>query len=190
MRNNLLMAAMAILLSGCAGGYTNQANTSLKSAADKEMAAWNNVQRLYNESCPQSTPDKPLPKEKAMEMVDCYDKLARTYVLPVAFDPISTQELLTTYRKIGLKRKKGILDRDEASISTQEAWNSYLSNITAKAQAIQATAFQQDQAIAQQKRQYFQNLSQQLQAQEAQSKPTNTNTNCHVWGDTMNCTTW
>lgn len=173
-----------LILSGCAGVYSQQAYNQMNQSTQTEMAAWDKVQGLYDSQCPHSTPQKPLPRERAIESAECYERYARQHVIPVAFDPLAVNDLLANYKRTAVDLKKGRIDRDEAKLETQENWNDYLQEISIKADRIQSQAYQRDLQAAQQRQQALQNLNQQIQQQNNSMKTTN----CHFVGNMMQCT--
>lgn len=191
---NLTALLAAFALMGCGGAYTNQAYNQLSTAMSREQAAWAEVQKLDVEQCPRSTPTTPLPKDKALDRYQCYEGLVVAHVMPVAMDANELNKFLLSFKKAALARKQGKIDGDEANLQIQENWIHYTSTLDAKANAALNNAAQQDAQLAQQRQQYFQSLSTQInqtQAQNAmadQSGPTNTN--CRVIANQMNCTTW
>ena len=183
-----------IALTGCAGAYTNQAYNQLNTASQRELAAWAEVQELDTEQCPQRTPNKPLPKEKAIERNQCYEDLVLKHVMPVAMDTTEVSKFLIANKKAAIEYKKGKIDADEIRLQIQENWTNYVAQMDAKGNAALNNAAQKDAQLAQQRQQYFQNLSSQInqaQAQNAMAEPTSPkNTNCQFIANQMQCTSW
>ncbi len=164
-----ILSFVILMIAGCAGGYTQQTNARLQQAAQTEMAAWEKVQTLYDEQCPHSTDSKQLPKEKAVESADCYEKYARQHVIPVVFDPLSASSLLTEYKQNAIDLKNGKIDRDQARLNNQKAWNVYMQKISGKADQIQMQAYQADVQATQRTQQALQNMSQQLNSSSGEA---------------------
>jgi hypothetical protein len=186
------------LLTACAGAHSNQVYSQLNNAGQREGDAWQIAWKLGNEECPHGTEDKPLPRSQAVKRQDCYDRLINTHVMPVAFAPTLLMDYMTEERKISIAYKKGKLDRDTANLKSQENWNSYFKAITDKADQIYATAHKQDQQLAKEQQQYFQNLSKELREAETKRHKENMEalkhnkiktTNCYGSGNHISCTT-
>lgn len=183
-----------IALTGCAGAYTSQTYNQLNTASQRELAAWAEVQKLDAEQCPQGSKSKPLPKENAVERNQCYENLVLKHVKPVAMDGGEVNKLLVANKRTAIARKQGKIDDDEANLQVQENWTNYAASMDAKANAVLNNAAQRDAQLAQQRQQYFQNLSIQINQAQAQNAmtdhPAPRNTNCRVVANHMNCTSW
>lgn len=183
-----------IALTGCAGAYTSQTYNQLNMASQRELAAWAEVQKRDAEQCPQATPTKPLAKEEAVERMQCYEDLVMAHVMPVAMDVGEVKKLLLAHRRTAIARKQGKIDSEEANLQIQENWINYASTMDAKANAVLNNAAQRDAQLAQQRQQYFQNLSSQInQAQAGNASIDESgikNTNCQFIANQMQCQSW
>ncbi len=189
----LIIFASFFALTACAGQYTYQAQQQINSMAQAEANAWKRVIQLNQEQCPKGSPEKPLPKSKVMEANDCWARIVNANVAPVAMAPDLLNQLILSNKQIALSYKKGKIDKDEVSLESDKAWAKYIAAVDARSRNAVMQANQQDQALAQQRQQYFQNLSQQVQQQEIQQQqdaPAFRNTNCYASGNHMDCTTW
>lgn len=191
----LIVLMTIFALTGCAGAYTSQTHTQLNAAAKRELAAWAEVQKLDAAQCPQSTPDKPLAKTKAVERNQCYEDLVVKHVMPVAIDSTQLNRLLVANKKTAIAYKQGKIDKDESNMQVQENWTNYTASLDAKGSAVLNAAAQRDAQLAQQQQQYFQNLSRQvMQAEAAQQRALQDdgidNTNCRFVANQMQCQTW
>ncbi len=179
---------ISLSLTACAGVQTqNQINSMAKA----EFGAWDRVQVLNKEQCPNSTNEKPLPSSMALELHECWASLVNEYVSPVAMAPDLLMKFMIDSKQSALDYKKGKIDRDEVNLAHEKLWVEYYTALDARARNSLMYANQQDQAFAQS----IQNASQQvnqaeLARQQALQANRPTNTNCHVWNNTMNCTSW
>lgn len=196
MKNFTLL--LLLILTACAGAHSNQVYNQLNNAGQREGDAWQKVWELAEEECPYGTDDKPLPRSQSIKRQDCYDKLINTHLMPVAFAPTLLMDYMAETRKIAIDYKKGKIDRDIANLRLQQSWNDYFKSITDKADQIYAAAYQQDQQVAREQQQYFQNLSRELREAETERHKANMEalknnkiktTNCYGSGNHLNCTT-
>ena len=172
-----------LLIAGCAA---HQAQSHINSMMEREYAAWEKTEQLKGNECPNGIKDKPVPRSKAIERHECWARLARENVGPVAVAPDLLMTLITGNKQVAINYKKGKIDRDEANLESQKLWNEYYSTLVARATDAYRHAQMQDQAFAQR----LQNASQQVQQQEATQDSGFKNTRCDVWNNAMNCTTW
>lgn len=156
MRTLFLLSVTSFLLVACAAA---QVKSQLNDGFEKEANAWAYTQSEYNMKCPHRTSNNPLPASKALEAAECYEKIARVNVLPVVVDPIAFNDLMITYKRIGLNRKKELISADEASLSTQEAWNNYIKVVSSKAENLLQKAQMQDQITLERMNNYSQSQS-------------------------------
>ena len=179
-----MLVLLSIGLSNCAAYQTQ---SQINSMMEREYAGWEKTEQLKATECPNGTKDKPVPRSQAIERYECWARLARDNVGPVAVAPDLFMKVVTDNKQIAINYKKGKIDRDEANLESQKLWNEYYSALVARATNAYRHAQMQDQAFAQR----LQNASQAIQAQETvQDDNLITNTNCHVWRNQMNCTTW
>lgn len=179
----LIVCLLILPIVGCGGAYSRQTNNQLRSKIDTEKAAWQQTEAMAQKNCYPAT--SPAPRDQAVEIADCYANYARTYVVPVAFRPVATNELLADYKEISIKYEQGKLGRDEGHLAMQRAWNAYLAKIDGAATDIQRTAYQADVIAAQQRQTALQNMANELNRQQQNSMKT---TNCRFIGDMMQCT--
>lgn len=132
-----------------------------------EMYAWERAQEQYEAQCPHDTAGNILPSSKALESIECYEKVVRRAVAPVVVDLVSFNDLMVTYNKIGLSRKMKKIDVDEARIACTEAWNIYTKTVTSKANALLQQANLRDQQTLRQMQSYSQQQSMQAQQCDA-----------------------
>ena len=188
----ILYLLLPIFLISCAPQYTQQTIKHFDNVIQTELQAWKLVQEQYNRECKSTAEDGVVKPDDALEVNQCYEELANKLVMPVAISPSNMSEFLLANKKSALAYKQGKIDRDELNIAINENWITYSKSIDAVANAAIKQASQADTQLAQQRQQYFQNLSQQIQKQEAMTQQANDlqTTNCRVIGHTLNCHTW
>lgn len=179
---------ITLSLTACAGVQTQN---KINSMAKAEFGAWERVQVLNKEQCPNSTNEKPLPSSMAIEKHECWASLVRENVAPVAMAPDLLMKFMTDSKQEALNYKKGTIDRDEVNLAYERLWGDYYAALDDRARNSLMYANQQDQAFVQS----LQNASQQanqaeLERQQAIKAKRPKNTNCNVWNNTMNCTSW
>ena len=175
--------------SACAPTHTQQVSNQLDSKIKIELRAWEYTQQKYDKTCPYGG-GKDVPRAKAVENVACYEDIARSRVVPLALNPNAVNNLLLNYRENAIKYKKGEIDKDEAKLNGQRLWIQYTQTMDTQTARTLNMAAQQDAIVAQQRQEYFKNLSQSIQQAEQANQSTMQNTNCQVWNNQMNCTTW
>ncbi len=186
-----ILMLVALTLTGCGGFNQGYMAGQLKSAGNKEGAAWNLAHTEATKECPQGTDNKPLPRSKAIEAHNCKAKHIEKYVRPVAFSPTDLNQYLIDQKKIAIAYKNGKIDRDTANIKISEAYNNYFVRLDNKAKSMMLSAQQQDAAIASNMQQASQQLIQQdIQQQQSMDANGIQNTNCRMVGQQMNCTSW
>ncbi len=177
-----------LLLSGCAG-YAGQAYNEAKAKSDVEKQAWLRVNERGIKECPQgdSSPDI-VPSSKVVAFSKCSTKLINEEVMPVAAFP----ELITKMRVAALRNAEafaqGKISRSEWQARAMENWAAYTSEWDSRARNYLGQAAKQDQVLAGQRQQYFQELQRQELAREAintQNRPRFTN--CTGLGNSVNC---
>lgn len=181
-----------LLLSGCAG-YAGKAYNEAKAKSDVEKQAWVRVSERTPKECPggKNTPED-VPASKVIAFSKCSTKLINEEVMPVAAFP----ELITKMRVAALRNAEafanGKISRTEWTARGMEAWANYTAEWDSRARGYVNEAAKQDQVLAVQRQQYFQNLSTQIQKQEAAQAaafPPMRQTTCSKVGNTVNCLT-
>lgn len=112
--------------------------------------------------------------------VQCRNAALQQFVMPTYPHKSLLMSFMSYQSELGMKVDKGDMTFQEADIATQQAFAALLG---AEQQA--NAAIQQQNAQAWQ--QSFENL-QKLEQSNSSSRPKNTN--CNVWRNTMNCTSW
>ena len=176
-----------LLLSGCAG-YAGQAYNEAKAKSDVEKQAWARVGERGIKECPGNGKPEDLPASKAIAFSKCSTKIINEEVMPVAAFP----ELVAKMRVNALRNSEafanGKISRTEWEARAMEAWANYSAEWDSRARSYVGQAAQQDQALAGQRQQYFQELQRQELAREAiqaQNRPRLTN--CTGFGSSVNC---
>lgn len=194
----LLLLSALISLSACAGQHTHQAQTQINNRAEAELNAWEKVAKENKEQCPVSTNEKPLPASMALKKHDCWANLVGQNVAPVAYAPDLLAKHLINAKQVAMDYKKGRIDRDEVNFAHEKLWVDYITALDSRAQKTLMRANQQDQQLAREQQQYFQNLSRELREAETERHKANMEalknnkiktTNCYGSGNHLNCTT-
>lgn len=190
MRKTLYLLSLLSLV-GCGGINTNMAQQRINNAGNREMAAWQRANAEAMETCPQGTQTKPLPRSKAMDTYKCRVGLLDKYVRPVAYSPVDLNQYILDEKKVATAYKNGKIDREEANIQLEQAFNAYVVRIDQKSRQELINANQRDWALSQQLGQMSQQVGA-IEAQNQQSMRDNRpiNTNCNRIGNSVNCTTW
>lgn len=177
-------------------------------AADIEAAAWEAAQEKSGTICGSFDDKNTLPRNKAMQVIECYEKQVREIVSPVAISPPALNAYILTMKEIFLSYKKGKIDNDEAKINSEKAWLVYIDYIGNQYSQSMLQAKNAD-VIAEQKQQAFflglQQAAKNIEADRryeeqmdllrtqtiinAQQANRTYYTNCHRYGNNINCTT-
>lgn len=183
-----VMLLSFLIVTGCSGVQTQN---QISSMAKAEFGAWEKVQILNKEQCPNSTNEKPLPSSMALEKHECWANLVRENVAPVAMAPDLLMRFMTDSKEQALNYKKGKIDRDEVNLAYERLWGDYYAALDARARNSLMYANQQDKAFSQSLQNASQQINQaELERQQALQANRPKNTNCTVWNNTMNCTSW
>ena len=177
-----------LILTACAGVQTQN---KISAMAKAEFGAWDKVAILNQEQCPNSTDEKPLPRSTALDKHECWASLVSKHVGPVAMAPDLLMKFMTDSKQSALDYKKGKVDRDEVNLAYEKLWVNYYAALDTRARNSLMYANQQDQAFAQRLQSASQQISQaELEREKAMQANRPMNTNCSVWNNTMNCTSW
>lgn len=169
----------------------HQANIEFQNAINLENSGWNRAQHFSEQKCGKYDDNNPRPKEKSVEVENCYARVVEEYVYPYALNKSSVANYLLERKEVAIKYKKGSIDRDEALLAMQKSWLNYQNSLNQMYNQGMKNAYQQDLIASQQRQQAIQNLNQmEVERQKAQQVNAPTTTNCQKFGNTMNCTTW
>lgn len=182
MHRPLLLLAI-VALTACVPTAQQQVHNHYQVRANAERTAWQRAQTQSDEKCGKYDDSNPLPRDKAIEVGNCYVEIVRQLVIPVANNPHAVNTYLLDLQTINIEYKKGQVDRDEAKLKAQKAWHNYSGTVDSQYQSSMQQAYQVDVEAAKQRQKALQDLSKQQQQND-----TFKNTNCTIMGNTMNCT--
>lgn len=191
-----LLVASILTLNSCASAQMNVQN-----AAQKERDAWARLQQNSDQVCGHHDDTNPLPREKAIEKTACWAKIAETDVLPNVLFPEVANKYLLALKQIALDYQNVKIDRDQAKLNQEKAWNDYNTELNNRYRESMRLAHETDMITQQQQAQNSQAFLGMLQQQElmrqqqaAQSaavmQQMPKQTNCTTFKNSLNCTTW
>lgn len=204
----IALLSTVITLCSCVTSNQQAVHSQYMQAANVEQAAWDRAQAQSDSACGSYDDKNPLPRNKAMEVIECYEKNVREIVEPVAVNSIALNAYIITIKEISLSYKKGKVDREEAALNAEKAWLSYVNFIGNQYTQSMQQAQNADMITAQKQQAFFQSLQQAANNMEANrryeeqmdllrtqaiinAQQTNKtyHTNCYQYGNNVNCTT-
>lgn len=177
-----LYLSSVIVLASC--GTAAAVHGQWSSSMNQESLAWKQHADVTANECLA----RPVPREKALAQADCMEKYAREIVMPVAVAPDLFGKFLTDAREVAINYKKGKIDNDEANLELQRKFQSYSDAIAARGNAVIGRAQAQDAARAQSFNEAFAGSFQQNTAPTAPAPNRMKTTNCHAFGNMLQCT--
>lgn len=137
--------AASILLGSCGTAGAVQNQWVMK--AQREIQAWQLAQARAEKECIKA----PVPRDKAMEVQDCWEKIIRELVAPASISPNILSDYILDTREVAINYKNGKIDRDTVNLQHTRLWNAYDQKLTQIANqsimSAQTTDMQRAQAM-------------------------------------------